>query len=247
MHGSRSFNIYHVEHCVSIAFPIIFSTEFPDRDFRLSLHDRWSIGNRRARNLGLSRRRIINRDLRERPLIQKAIPGIRYGTRRRATFRSQGGCRLFIASYPPPHRLQKEILSRSPSPIAATFGISVLVCTVASARVSVLPSPRLGKSPEEETDDGVRRWKYIDVSQREPTADEKNNENASRERQISPYPFFQFFTTSINYLILFIIQFRSACKIICRLIHRNSRIMYHGIIFLRQDGQAREIATFKER
>lgn len=35
-----------------------------------------------------------------RPLIQKTIPRIRYGTRRRATFRSQGGCSLFIAPSP---------------------------------------------------------------------------------------------------------------------------------------------------
>lgn len=53
---------------------------------------------------------------RKRPLIQKVIPGIRYELEGELLSVLREAVGLFIASYPPPHRLQKEILSRSPSP-----------------------------------------------------------------------------------------------------------------------------------
>lgn len=53
---------------------------------------------------------------RVRPLIQKVIPGIRYEFEGELLSVLRKAVGLFIASYPPPHRLQKEILSRSPSP-----------------------------------------------------------------------------------------------------------------------------------
>lgn len=91
-----------------------------------------------SRGLRLNLQRFINR--RRRTALARAAtdpesnPGNSLRNSKASYFPFSGRLfGLFIASYPPPHRLQKEILSRSPSPpsaAATTFGISVLICTV---------------------------------------------------------------------------------------------------------------------
>lgn len=124
-YGSQSINISRYISRVSIAFPIIPSDIIFGSQLPLDLP---LIGftivdppeTRRARNLGLS------------PAIHQS-PGESRAARANGHWsRNQSrefvtelegellsvlreAVRLFIASYPPPHRLQKEILSRSPS------------------------------------------------------------------------------------------------------------------------------------